>query len=479
MATSRAKFVPGYNTLPGGRNIWLFQAKFDPETEEGYRFEEQFETEQGSFTATWCGPNWVTSLTSIKRLSQEFAPGDWIFLYQAQPAWAVVGLARVATPGYSTKKRSELEERITFDTDWLRACSPVPREVLAADRVLGEFELLKVKQGTMFRVSPKEAQRLLELMGLSGEELREVVEQWEPPSDFVAGIKLRTKGALGAARLTDAEARVAVELHAVRIARTHYEGLGFEVTVLGKPYDLRCVRLGEELHVEVKGSTTAPSSVILTRNEVEHAGQHRTDLVVVSGIKLLRPNGAPVEATGGKLRVIPSWRPEQERLKPIQYEYELPDEVLVTPEGKYPNALRLKRAAIELRVVQTGPNVSSLDALSIVARALQSSAAHRRPGAAWLAMVGESGHHLGLTRWIGLSEEVHDDVIDAVAGQLRAAGCAVQVEGSNASACPELSPELRLSDEGLERLVPAPLAKDGAPYVLEGIAGRIRGYFVE
>ena len=56
-------------------------------------------------------------------------------------------------------------------------------------------------------------------------------------------------------------------------ASEHYSDLGWSVgdVSLSESYDLRCTRQGEELHVEVKGTTSQGERVLLTRNEVAHA----------------------------------------------------------------------------------------------------------------------------------------------------------------------------------------------------------------
>src|SRR5262249_27594155 len=84
-----------------------------------------------------------------------------------------------------------------------------------------------------------------------------------------------------AGRFADAEMRVAVESHAVKLASDYYREQGYEVTEVGKPYDLLAVKDSEELHVEVKGSTMSVGDVELTINEVRHAREIPTDLYVV------------------------------------------------------------------------------------------------------------------------------------------------------------------------------------------------------
>lgn len=128
----------------------------------------------------------------------------------------------------------------------------------------------------------------------------------------------------GQGRVQDAVVRAAIEKHAVSIATSHYATQGWHVTELGRPYDLLCVRRSEELHVEVKGTRSLGSTVILTRNEVEHADRFLTDLFIVSSINLsFDKDGHPL-ATGGDARVLEGWKPESTALKPLAFEYEVP-----------------------------------------------------------------------------------------------------------------------------------------------------------
>ena len=92
-------------------------------------------------------------------------------------------------------------------------------------------------------------------------------------------------------RITDSPRNKAVELRAMEEAERYLLEAGWEVTDVsgqrGLGYDLHCTRGdNEELHVEVKGTTTDGSEVTLTRNEVAHARERCTALFVVSRIQV-------------------------------------------------------------------------------------------------------------------------------------------------------------------------------------------------
>ncbi len=122
----------------------------------------------------------------------------------------------------------------------------------------------------------------------------------------------------------NAAARKAVEDRAVKLAIDHFKAQRWEVQDVGKrrSYDLHCTRGSEELHVEVKGTTTAGASVLLTANEVRHAREFaRVALFVVTGIQVHEiPGGAPT-ATSGSAFVEDPWHLDPLALTPTVYGY--------------------------------------------------------------------------------------------------------------------------------------------------------------
>ena len=121
--------------------------------------------------------------------------------------------------------------------------------------------------------------------------------------------------------------RKAIELHAMAAARTHYESEGWSVidTSNSKPYDFLCRRGGERLLVEVKGTTSDGSSIVLTRNEVDlHNAEHpNTALAIVHGIVL---GGEKHEiASSGELRLFEPFTLDEAALTVISFSYDVPD----------------------------------------------------------------------------------------------------------------------------------------------------------
>ena len=127
-----------------------------------------------------------------------------------------------------------------------------------------------------------------------------------------------------------AEFRKVVEMHAMSAARQHYERLGGVCTdtSANKPYDFVVKLDGETLYVEVKGTTSAGDSVFLTRNEVAHARGHagRCHLFVMHGIQV-RKVADELQASGGEVRLLAPWSPEDQTLEPLTYRHDLPSDI--------------------------------------------------------------------------------------------------------------------------------------------------------
>ncbi|MBK9266344.1 MAG: DUF3883 domain-containing protein [Polyangiaceae bacterium] len=128
----------------------------------------------------------------------------------------------------------------------------------------------------------------------------------------------------------DSAKRRVVEKWAMDVATKHYEIADFKVNDMSQEklgYDLRCVHKKQEVHVEVKGTTTNGAMVEVTINEVNHARASeyrcRTDLFIVYNIKVTKTKDGP-KASGGVKRIIENWKPTDEDLKPIRFRYTVP-----------------------------------------------------------------------------------------------------------------------------------------------------------
>lgn len=136
----------------------------------------------------------------------------------------------------------------------------------------------------------------------------------------------RRKGGQGFG-LTPSERR-AVEEHAMKVAEAHLTGRGYscEVTSAWAPYDIVASNNNEEIIVEVKGTTSSGTHVILTANEVEIHKHRYPDnaLYIVHSIELTRETStnAPI-ASGGVLVMSKPWDISKCEMKSLAYQVKI------------------------------------------------------------------------------------------------------------------------------------------------------------
>lgn len=120
------------------------------------------------------------------------------------------------------------------------------------------------------------------------------------------------------------ELRRKIEAFAMSKA-TEYFGKDYDVKDVSrtKPYDLECWRGQHMLRVEVKGTQSVGSSVILTFNEVENAKINTCALFVVHSIKCVKSEDTVIPESG-ELMILNPWQIDLHgSLKPISFIYEI------------------------------------------------------------------------------------------------------------------------------------------------------------
>jgi hypothetical protein len=119
----------------------------------------------------------------------------------------------------------------------------------------------------------------------------------------------------------DQKVRVAIESLAMNAAIEHFVADGWDVEDVhgSESYDLRCFYDADELHVEVKGTTTAGLEILLTANEVRHARKHRTALFVLADVDVRRDENASLTVQGGRAFVVDPWVPKDEVLTALSF----------------------------------------------------------------------------------------------------------------------------------------------------------------
>ncbi|HEX6341331.1 DUF3883 domain-containing protein, partial [Umezawaea sp.] len=136
------------------------------------------------------------------------------------------------------------------------------------------------------------------------------------------------RGSRGQGRRLSAEERSAIERRAMDVASAHLIAQGYTIKDVGatEPYDIDAHREdGKHLFVEVKGTTSLGTEVVLTHGEVRlMKEQHpNTALMVVQSIRLDRPDGE-LTASGGDLHVTHPWKIDDIDLAPVSYRYTVP-----------------------------------------------------------------------------------------------------------------------------------------------------------
>jgi hypothetical protein len=124
----------------------------------------------------------------------------------------------------------------------------------------------------------------------------------------------------------DSKLRKALELYAMDLATAYFKSKEFDVDdhCANHPYDLRCARKDEILFVEVKGTQTKGDGVFLTHGEVDFARNHKDQmaLFVVHSIKVAEDG---ISLSDGEKLLISPWNIDEGKLKPISFDYELPN----------------------------------------------------------------------------------------------------------------------------------------------------------
>jgi hypothetical protein len=137
-----------------------------------------------------------------------------------------------------------------------------------------------------------------------------------------------TKGIGG--RQQDPAVRKAIERHAMEWALDYFKNEGYEVDDVGnsESYDIYALNEAEnELHIEVKGSSSSSIAVELTDGEVNHwSDEYERVLVVVDEISWTK-NADGIKTSHGRPRVWRDWEiePTESSLIPIRFRYFVPD----------------------------------------------------------------------------------------------------------------------------------------------------------
>lgn len=264
------------------------------------------------------------------------APGDRVFvsLNQGTTRWEKGDFHPL--PAALLSSRVDWARRVISDagedvSDLLRGIDLQSKGDLGRQYELGNVLALSYARGTV----PPEPQILEDLARLSRllGHLYTASDSQDIPGDVPAEVaEAEEASAQAAGREPDkrtgfrpnADQRRAIELRAMKVTKDRLEQDGWTVKDVSRKasYDLEALRDGVELHVEVKGTTSDGSMVLLTHAEVMHHLETapRSALAVVSSIQLEGTPQSPA-ASGGVLTSFEPWKIDQAQLQPISYRY--------------------------------------------------------------------------------------------------------------------------------------------------------------
>jgi hypothetical protein len=184
--------------------------------------------------------------------------------------------------------------------------------------LLDRLSVAHATGGTVFKIAPAHWHELVTLLGgwWSGEHSPD-----EAAVEAAAAARARSQGFQA-----DSAVRQAVEEYAMKRAEAHFVSLYDSVKRKGKPYDLCCTKGASVLYVEVKGTQTDGTEILLTPNEVQFANEHRGEmaLFLVYDVDVSRENSRIVTSSGVTY-IVPHWVIEMPRLSPLGYSYSLPE----------------------------------------------------------------------------------------------------------------------------------------------------------
>ena len=205
-------------------------------------------------------PERRTSVWYTGRPPKTWNTGDTLFIWAGSPILKVIGRGRLADPDVGFDG-----EFYHFRVEYLTNRIDGPRiEDLRSDGVLGTAPFLKSgPSGTVFPLTREQGSRMLQLLAGTTTSASDRSSRKKPTKAEEAELRRRLGSGFGSA-----EQNRKVELAAIKAAKKHYKGDGWNVESVEAEkigFDLRCRKGKLERHVEVKGTAGVGVGFILTR----------------------------------------------------------------------------------------------------------------------------------------------------------------------------------------------------------------------
>jgi len=297
------------------------------------------------FWAILCNPNRYDIEAAVRALhtdtwnlpSGDPEPGDGIVIWKARGNGAhrgIVALGEVCAapavvppepgsePYWVGQPELERKRRIRLRYDvppmaplWLGG---------GRDNVLNQLSVARGQGNKLYKVTRGQWNEIVEaLRGSRGQELQE-----QTAGAALDEVEKAHAQAVGQGFAPSPERRAAIERHAMKAAENLLESRNYSVKDTSKdsPYDFVAVGHGETLYVEVKGTTAGGDQVFLTRNEIAHAKAHprASVLLILHDIAFNGPDTDLPGPSGGTLKILWPWKPEDEDLVALSYRYQVP-----------------------------------------------------------------------------------------------------------------------------------------------------------
>lgn len=189
-------------------------------------------------------------------------------------------------------------------------------------QALRELSVARATGGSVFYITSKQWDAIMEAVG-----------GWPVRNPEIEDVELTIAEYAGKRRSgqrfsINADMRRAIEQYAMQKAKAFYEEQGWIVSDVSSthPYDLLCqADTGEELYVEVKGTTSDGTQILLTANEVRHAHDHypKVALFILSRIQVDPTSIEKPQA--GEMQMLEPWDINEGTLSPLAFTYNLPE----------------------------------------------------------------------------------------------------------------------------------------------------------
>ena len=276
------------------------------------------------------GPEIAASTSSVNRPKV----GDVVFVLSVRdrrtgPTVSVVSKVEGESPGPSSSERF-LKLRRVGVPDELHDAGAVARILRGydIDSLFGKAVPIEAWEAKNLMVSLGMGTAVERLNALDGERPPAALAPSTQPGDDHKRERVSDPSSGGQGWGLEAPAKRVVELYAMDLARRHYEQEGYSVDDVSQreSFDLRCERGGRTLRVEVKGTTSGASKVLITPAEHKHALEHfpNVALYLVSHIRLSEPSRGRPSASGGVEREVSPWDLRVCRVEPVTLACHLP-----------------------------------------------------------------------------------------------------------------------------------------------------------